>query len=399
VDLVVQDMNFTEDTTSGDEGVALFNKIRGRHPELPVILLTAWSNLETAVDLVKAGAADYLSKPWDDAKLLTTASNLLQLSAARRENRELADNRNRVRAALADQFDLCGIIYESDAMNYVVGAATQVAHSDVPVLVTGPNGVGKEKLADIVRANSGCAKGPFIKVNVGALPADLLEAELFGAEQGAFTGATKKRVGRFEAAEGGTLFLDEIATLSHAGQAKLLRVLQTGEFERLGSSTTRKANVRVISATNTDLKQAIRDGVFREDLFYRLNVIELFVPALAERPEDVLPLARYFLDEDHSLTADAERALRGYAWPGNVRELQNCIKRACLLASDAQIDVAALGLEPGGMLPNEPDESTVRGALDGSNGVVAKAARTLGISRQALYRRMQKYGIEQTERR
>ena len=192
VDLVIQDMNFTEDTTSGDEGVVLFNNIRDRHPELPVILLTAWSNLETAVDLVKAGAADYLSKPWDDAKLLTTARNLLQLSAVRRENRELSDNRARARAALAEQFDLCGIIYESDAMNYVVGAATQVAHSDVPVLVTGPNGVGKEKLADIVQANSECSNGPFIKVNVGALPADLLEAELFGAEQGAFTGATRK---------------------------------------------------------------------------------------------------------------------------------------------------------------------------------------------------------------
>ena len=399
VDLVIQDMNFTEDTTSGDEGVALFNNIRDRHPELPVILLTAWSNLETAVDLVKAGAADYLSKPWDDAKLLTTARNLLQLSAARRENRELSDNRYRARAALADNFDLCGIIYESDAINYVVGAATQVAHSDVPVLVTGPNGVGKEKLADIVQANSGCSQGPFIKVNVGALPADLLEAELFGAEQGAFTGANKKRVGRFEAADGGTLFLDEIATLSPEGQAKLLRVLQTGEFERLGSSTTRKVQVRVISATNSDLRQAIRDGSFREDLFYRLNVIELFVPPLAERPEDVLPLARVFLDEEHSLTAEAERALRGYAWPGNVRELQNCIKRASLLASGSRIDVATLGLEPGGEMPNEPDESAVREALDGSNGVVAQAARELGISRQALYRRMQKYGIEQTERR
>ena len=399
VDLVIQDMNFTEDTTSGDEGVLLFNNIRDKHPELPVILLTAWSNLETAVDLVKAGAADYLSKPWDDARLLTTARNLLQLSAVRRENRVLSDDRTRARAALAEKFDLCGIIYESDAMNYVVGAATQVAHSDVPVLVTGPNGVGKEKLADIVQANSGCSGGPFIKVNVGALPVDLLEAELFGAEQGAFTGATRKRVGRFEAAEGGTLFLDEIATLSHAGQAKLLRVLQTGEFERLGSSTTRKANVRVISATNTDLKQAIRDGVFREDLFYRLNVIELFVPPLGERPEDVLPLARHFLDADHSLTAEAQSALRSYAWPGNVRELQNCIKRACLLAPGPQIDDSTLGLEPGGEMPREPDESAVREALGTSNGVIAKAARTLGISRQSLYRRMQKYGIEQTERR
>ena len=399
VDLVIQDMNFTEDTTSGDEGIALFRSIRDEHADMPVILLTAWSNLETAVDLVKAGAADYLSKPWDDAKLLTTARNLLQLSAAQRENREYAETRDKARAALAEKFDLCGIIYKSDAMHHVVTAATQVAHADVPVLITGPNGAGKEKLADIVQANSACSTGPFIKVNVGALPADLLEAELFGAEQGAFTGAIKKRLGRFEAADGGTLFLDEIATLSHEGQAKLLRVLQTGEFERLGSSTTRKVNVRVISATNADLKHAIRDGVFREDLFYRLNVIELAVPPLAERSEDVLLLADFFLDADHSLSAAAKRALRTYAWPGNVRELQNSIRRACLLAPQSQIDASILGLEPGGELPNQPDESAVRAALDGSNGVIAKAARELGISRQALYRRMQKYGIEALERR
>ena len=198
VDLVIQDMNFTEDTTSGREGVALFNRIREEHPDMPVILLTAWSNLETAVELVKAGAADYLSKPWDDDKLLTTAGNLLKLSAVERERRHLADSRAQSRRELAGKFDLCGIIYESDAMHYVVAAATQVAHADVPVLITGPNGAGKEKLADIVQANSSCASGPFIKVNVGALPADLLEAELFGAEKGAYTGATQARVGRFE---------------------------------------------------------------------------------------------------------------------------------------------------------------------------------------------------------
>jgi len=399
VDLVIQDMNFTEDTISGAEGVALFGHIRDAHPEMPVILLTAWSNLETAVDLVKAGAADYLSKPWDDAKLLTTARNLLQLSAVQREKRELSDQRNKARTALAEKFDLCGIIYESDAMHYVVASATQVAHSNVPVLVTGPNGAGKEKLADIVQANSSCTDGPFIKVNIGALPADLLEAELFGAEQGAFTGANKKRVGRFEAADGGTLFLDEIATLSHDGQAKLLRVLQTGEFERLGSSKTRQVNVRVISATNADVKQAIRDGSFREDLFYRLNVIELEVPPLAARPEDVAPLARFFLDDEHILSEDAERLLRAYAWPGNVRELQNSIRRACLLAPRAEIEAAALGLEMCAELTGEPDEDAIIGALEGSNGVIAKAARTLGISRQALYRRMQKFGIEQSERR
>ena len=395
VDLVIQDMNFTDDTTSGDEGVALFRRIRAQYEDMPVILLTAWSNLETAVDLVKAGAADYLSKPWDDAKLLTTAGNLLKLAEVQKEKRRLSDARTQSRSALAEKFDLCGIVYTSDAMHYVVAAATQVAHSEVPVLITGPNGAGKEKLADIVQANSSCADGPFVKVNVGALPSELLEAELFGAEQGAFTGANKKRVGRFEAADGGTLFLDEIATLSHAGQAKLLRVLQTGEFERLGSSTTRRVNVRVVSATNADLKKAIHDGAFREDLFYRLNVIELAVPSLSERLEDVVPLAEFFLDGEHSLSDDAERALSNYSWPGNVRELQNTIRRACLLAAKSEIDAPTLGLEPGAELNNEPAESDVRDALAASDGVVAKAARKLGISRQALYRRMQKYGIEQ----
>ncbi len=399
VDLVIQDMNFTEDTTSGDEGVALFGRVRELHPDLPVILLTAWSNLETAVELVKAGAADYLSKPWDDAKLLTSARNLLQLAAVQREKRELTDNRARAREKLADEFDLCGIIYQSDAMHYVVGAATQVAHSDVPVLITGPNGAGKEKLADIVQANSSCPSGPFVKVNVGALPADLMEAELFGAEAGAFTGANKQRLGRFDAADGGTLFLDEIATLPHEGQAKLLRVLQSGEFERLGSSKTIRVKVRVISATNADLKKAIRDGRFREDLFYRLNVIELAVPSLSERVEDIVPLARLFLDDHHELRQDSISVLQRYSWPGNVRELQNCIKRACLLAAGPNIAAAELGLDAAHSRSDvEPSEQAVRSALENNNGVVAKAARALGMSRQALYRRMEKYGIEQSER-
>lgn len=401
VDLVIQDMNFTEDTTSGDEGVALFGRVRDGYPDMPVILLTAWSNLETAVELVKAGAADYLSKPWDDAKLLTTAGNLLQLAAFRREKQELSDSRRKSRETLAEKYDLCGIVYESDAMHYVVAAATQVAHADVPVLISGPNGAGKEKLAEILQANSSCAKGPFVKVNVGALPGDLLEAELFGAEQGAFTGATRKRVGRFEAADGGTLFLDEIATLSPEGQAKLLRVLETGEFERLGSSTTQKVNVRVISASNADLQQSIRDGEFREDLFYRLNVIELVVPSLADRREDVIPLAEFFLDDEHSLSPEAKTALCNYAWPGNVRELQNCIRRACLLAAEARIDATTLGLVTGGELLNEPPEpnaASIRAALDDHDGVIAKAARQLGISRQSLYRRMQKYSIEQSDK-
>src|SRR5581483_6275655 len=229
--------------------------------------------------------------------------------------------------------DLRGIVYESQAMHTLIAMATQVAHADVPVLITGPNGAGKEVLADIVQANSAVRAKPYLKVNLGALPNELIEAELFGTETGAFTGA-RARTGRFEAADGGTLFLGELGNLSGGGQAKLLRVLQTGEFERLGSNMTRRTRVRVIAATNANLRQAIREGRFREDLFYRLNVIELELPALAERRDDILPLARHFLQPRFSLSADAERALTQYAWPGNVRELQNVMRRACLLSPE-----------------------------------------------------------------
>jgi DNA-binding NtrC family response regulator len=233
-------------------------------------------------------------------------------------------------------------------------------------------------------------------VNLGALPNDLMEAELFGTEAGAFTGA-KARIGRFEAANGGTLFLDELGNLSGAGQAKLLRVLQTGEFEWLGSSATRKTRVRVIAATNANLRQAIREGRFREDLFYRLNVIELEVPALADRREDIVPLARRFLEEGFSLAPDAERALTRYDWPGNVRELQNAIRRACLLSTNKSISAATLNL-PAAAAPvaDEPalDRPTIEEALNRAKGVVAHAARDLGLSRQALYRRMEKLGLK-----
>src|SRR6478736_7640577 len=281
VGLVIQDMNFTADTTSGEEGVALFRAIRERAPDLPVILLTAWTHLESAVDLVKAGAADYIAKPWDDARLLTTVRNLLELRAAVEENVHRRANRAEARAQLAERYNLRGLVYESDALHTVASMAAQVAHADVPVLITGPNGAGKEVLADIVHANSARKDAPYVKVNAGALPDQLIEAELFGTEAGAFTGA-KARPGRFEAADGGTLFLDEIGNLPPAGQAKLLRVLQTGEYERLGSNTTRRANVRVVAATNLPLRDAMREGRFREDLFYRISVIELALPPLAE---------------------------------------------------------------------------------------------------------------------
>ena len=395
VDLVIQDMNFRREATSGEEGIALFREIRRRLPDVPIILLTAWTHLETAVELVKAGAADYIAKPWDDDRLLTTVRNLLDLSTARAEARGIRAERREAREELGERFNLCSIVYESQAMHTLVAMATQVAHADVPVLITGPNGAGKEVLADIVQANSAVRGKPYLKVNLGALPNELIEAELFGTESGAFTGA-KARIGRFEAADGGTLFLDELGNLSGGGQAKLLRVLQTGEFERLGSNTTRHTRVRVIAATNANLRQAIRDGRFREDLFYRLNVIELEIPALMERRDDILPLARHFLQPGFSLTAEAERALAQYSWPGNVRELQNVMRRACLLSQERVIGVAALNL-PVETAPSvdEPslDRATIEQALARAQGVVAHAARELGLSRQALYRRMEKVGL------
>jgi DNA-binding NtrC family response regulator len=399
VDLVIQDMNFHREATSGEEGVALFRRIRAGFPDVPIILLTAWTHLETAVQLVRAGAADYIAKPWDDARLLTSVRNLLDLRRARAEAEVLRRRGRAARAALAERFDLRGIVYESAAMHTLVAMATQVAHAEVPVLITGPNGAGKEVLADIVQANSADAQGPYFKVNLAALPNELIEAELFGTEAGAFTGA-RTRAGRFEAADGGTLFLDELGTLSGSGQAKLLRVLQTGEFERLGSNSTRRTRVRVIAATNTPLREAIRAGSFREDLFYRLSVIELQVPPLAERREDILPLARGFLDEGFQLSADAEAALQRYRWPGNVRELQNAIRRACLLGTDRTVDVPALRLPMArDDAPEEPelDRATVEQALARAHGIVAHAARDLGLSRQALYRRMERLGLKSSE--
>ena len=395
IDLVIQDMNFRREATSGEEGVALFKEIRRRIPNLPIILLTAWTHLETAVELVRAGAADYVAKPWDDARLLTTVRNLLDLGIARAEAQEMRDQRREARSALAERFDLRGIVYESDTMHTLVAMATQVAHADVPVLITGPNGAGKEVLADIVHANSSVKLRPYLKVNLGALPNELIEAELFGTEAGAFTGA-KARIGRFEAADGGTLFLDELGNLSGGGQAKLLRVLQTGEFERLGSNTTRRTRVRVVAATNANLRQAIREGRFREDLFYRLNVIELEVPPLSERRDDILPLAHLFLQPGYQLTPDAERALSRYSWPGNVRELQNAIRRACLLSPERAIGAAALNLPQAPSPAEEPalDRFVIEQALGRAEGVVAHAARDLGLSRQALYRRMEKLGLK-----
>jgi DNA-binding NtrC family response regulator len=431
---VVQDMNFTQEETSGAEGARLFRAIHDLDPDMPVLLMTAWASLETAVQLIKEGASDYMAKPWDDDKLVRTVKNLVALRALKQENIRLRAHGNRARRALGAKYDLRDVIYASPQMHDVVRLAATIAASDCPVLITGPNGSGKEKVAEIVQANSRRKDQPFVRVNVGALPENLFEAELFGAEAGAYTGAQRLRAGRFETAHGGTLFLDELGTLPLAAQAKLLRVLQTGEFERLGSSATRKADVRIIAATNLDLQKAIAAGQFREDLFFRLNVVELYVAPLADRPDDILPLAEHFLGRFAAkegkpglrLGEDALAALANHEWPGNVRELQNRIQRAVLVEAGDAITASDLGLGGGAAggagagaqrrptpqrLPEveaapavapangvdaaaaDREKTVIEEALIRAGGVVAKAAAEMGLSRQALYRRMERLGV------
>jgi DNA-binding NtrC family response regulator len=400
-DLVIQDMNFSADTTSGEEGEQLFGQIRQHHPDLPVILLTAWTHLGSAVDLVKAGAADYLAKPWDDGKLLTTVNNLLELAQTRRELDRRRAREQRQRQQLQERYELCGAVFADAASERIIALACQVARSELPVLITGPNGSGKEKIAQIIQANSSVRRGPFVTVNCGALPGELIEAELFGAEAGAYTGANKSREGKFEAADGGTLFLDEIGNLPLGGQMKLLRVLETGRFERLGSNRERQVSVRIISATNADLAAMIRDGGFREDLYYRLNTLELAMPALSERRDDVLPLAELFLAGQKSLSSAAAQALQRHGWPGNVRELRNVIQRASLLSQGERIEVSDLNLPKAvavrtSPVGNEPDRERIEQILQQAGGNISHAAGELGLSRQALYRRMDRFGIPRT---
>jgi DNA-binding NtrC family response regulator len=407
---VISDMNFSPEHTDGREGTSLFQAIRELDPELPVILMTAWASLERAVALVRDGAADYLEKPWDPDKLLPRVKSLVELRATRLENHRLIGERERERDELQARFDLGALVYRSPAMHRAVALAVQVARSDAPVLITGENGVGKEVIADLIQRNSSVRQGPYVRVNAGALPSELLEAELFGAEAGAFTGALKPREGRFEAADGGTLFLDEVGNLSPHGQAALLRVLQTGEFERLGSTKTRRASVRLLSATNTNLLDAIAKGHFREDLYYRLNVIEVRLPPLRRRPEDTLPLAEHFLRHHaggRELTLDdaARAALLAHHWPGNVRELSNRAQRAAIVCHGDVVTVADLGLQDDGSGRTSPIDDVIddevldearrlERVLARHHGIVAHAAAELGLSRQALYRRLRRHGLE-----
>jgi DNA-binding NtrC family response regulator len=362
--------------------------LRSLNAELPIILMTAWTQLETAIELVKAGATDYLQKPWDDNKLLALVEQY-----STNEKPALVQSSSFINHNSNSQ----GLIYQSPEMFALMADANKVASAEINVLITGANGSGKEKLADHLHQQSKRGTEAFVKVNMGALPQDLMEAELFGAEKGAFTGANQSRIGRFEAANGGTLFLDEIGNLPLAGQMKLLRVLQTGEFERLGSNQTIKVDVRVFSATNSDLALAVKQGHFREDLYYRLNVIELHLPALKARKADILLLAEYFIGSEYSLSDEAKQFLLTNEWQGNVRELENACKRAIVFANESvihQADFVRLQQNLPKAVHSDNEKLHIESILIDNNGVIKHAATALGLSRQALYRRIEKHQID-----
>jgi len=403
-DVVLMDLNYTRDTTSGQEGLDLLNRIQSLDSTLPVIVMTAWGSVELAVEAMRRGARDFIQKPWDNPRLSAILKTQIELGRALRKGQRLeAENR----ALRAERFPQ--LIAQSVSMRPVLDVISRVGPSDANVLITGENGTGKGLVAQTLHSVSLRSGRPLVTVNTGGLAEGVFESELFGHVKGAFTDAKVDRVGRFEMADGGTLFLDEIANISQALQSKLLRTLETGVFERVGSSKTRRVDVRVFSATNADLAAQVADGRFRQDLLFRLNTIELRLPPLRDRREDIPLLAAHFLRQhaEHyrkPLTAFDEgaiKALLAHAWPGNVRELDHAVERAVLMAQGETIRAADLGLRAGREGPPRLEEMSledveallIKKALARFNGNVSHAANALGLSRSALYRRLQRYGL------
>ena len=405
-DAALIDLNYTRDTTSGREGLDLLSRIRALDPTLPVIVMTAWGSVEKAVDAMRLGARDFIEKPWDNARLLTTLHTQVELGRALRVSQRLEQENQLLRKS-----GLPDLIAESPAMRPVLELMERIAPSDANVLVTGEHGTGKEVVARWIHAASRRRDKSLVVVNVGGLSEGVFESELFGHVRGAFTDAKTDRAGRFELADGGSLFLDEIANIALAQQARLLRVLQAGELERVGSSQTRRVDVRLIAATNADLRLEVAAGRFREDLLFRLNTIEIRLPPLRERREDILPLAQYFLKrhaarygkERSGFSEEALQGLRAYDWPGNVRELDHAVERAVLLARLPTLQpedfalIAPVGRVAGSGAGDTSLEAlerdAIRQALAKHDGNVSLAAKTLGVSRSALYRRLQRYGL------
>ena len=402
-DAVLLDLNYARDTTTGREGLELVSQLRAHDPSLPTVVMTAWGSIDKAVEAMRRGARDFIEKPWENARLLATLRSQVELGRALRRSRQLEDENRVLRPEGAPE-----LIAESAAMRPVLQLMRQVAPSDANVLITGEHGTGKEVVAGWIHAASPRAARPLVAVNLGGLSEGVFESEMFGHVKGAFTDARTDRMGRFELAEGGTLLLDEVGTLPLRQQAKLLRVLESGELEPVGSSRTRRVDARVLSATNADLRSEVAAGRFREDLLFRLNTIEIHLPPLRERREDIGALAHHFL---RRYTARYRKALAGFEpealsaleahpWPGNVRELDHTIERAALLAPGSRVALGDLGLTPAGptaaldeMPLDEVEKVLIRKALDRHDGNVSHAAKALGLSRSALYRRLQQYGF------
>jgi len=403
-DAVLMDLNYTRDTTSGQEGLDLLNRLVTLDSTLPVIVMTAWGSVELAVEAMRRGARDFIQKPWDNARLSAILKTQIELGRALRKGQRLEAENTALRAERFPQ-----LIAQSPAMRPVLDVISRVGPSDANVLITGENGTGKGLVAQTLHSASLRSTRPLVTVNAGGLAEGIFESELFGHVKGAFTDAKSDRVGRFEMADGGTLFLDEIANISPALQAKLLRTLETGEFERVGSSKTRRVDVRVFAATNADLQAEVSENRFRQDLLFRLNTIEIRLPPLRDRREDVPVLASHFLRQhaEHyrkdirAFDEGAVKALLSHPWPGNVRELDHAVERAVLMAQGECIRAADLALRTGREGPPRLEEMSledveallIKKALARFNGNVSHAASALGLSRSALYRRLQRYGL------
>ena len=412
LDIVLMDLNYARDTTSGSEGLDLLNKIRAVDPTLPVVVMTAWGSVDLAVEAMRHGARDFIQKPWDNARLLTVLRTHVELAEALRRGQRLEAENIAWRDRAADTANGSPrIVAESPAMKNVLKLVERIGPADANVLITGENGTGKEVIARALHAISTRSSKPLVSLNAGALAEGVFESELFGHVRGAFTDAKADRAGRFELADGGTLFLDEIANVPLNLQPKLLRVLETGEFERVGSSKSRKVDVRVLSATNADLNTEVSQGRFRQDLMFRLNTVEVHLPPLGDRREDILPLAEHFLRQHREhyrrpiegFSPEAVDALRQHPWPGNVRELDHVVERAVLLASGNTISAFDLALRSAGdasvsarleeLSLEEVERLLISKALARYEGNANRAAEALGLSRSALYRRLQKYGL------
>ena len=401
-DLVLIDLNYTRDTTSGSEGLDLLAQLHAYDATLPIVVMTAWSSVELIVETMQKGARDFIQKPWDNARVRSVVRNQLELGRALRRSQRLESENSMLRRA-ADEL----VVAESAAMRRVLDLVQRVGPSDANVLVRGENGTGKGVIARALHASSRRSSKALVSVNIGGLSENLFESELFGHVKGAFTDARQDRMGRFEIADGGTLFLDEIANIGLAQQAKLLRVIETGEFERVGSSQTRRGDVRLISATNAALEQEVQSGRFRQDLLFRLNTVQITIPPLRERRDDIPPLASQFLERFarryrknvSGFDTAAIKSMLEHPWSGNVRELEHAVERAVLLSSGSLITRADLTLEAPAqtsieeMSIEEVEVLLIRKALARFDGNVSRAAELLGLSRSALYRRMQRYSV------